>query len=281
MHNLRKRKMADMPPGGDNPLDAAVNSRDRNVMDMVAEAVNFNQTLLAYQPIMQSRAPHGIAFYEGLIRVPDATGRIIPARDFIGQVENTELGRELDCNALELGLRALAKMPDLRLSINMSARSIGYKRWTRVMHRFLKKDPSICERLILEINEKSAMSMPELVIDFMAETQQHGICFTLDDFGSDSISVRHFRDFFFDAVKIDGQFIRGLRNNPDNRAVVEALIAVAKRFDMLTIAASVERVEDAEYLVSQGVDSLQGFLFGAPTVRPPWIPDGQAEAKRA
>lgn len=269
-HFGQKRPRADLPDGADNPLTAAIAARDSRIMDMVASAIRHKNCLLAFQPVMQARPPHGVAFYEAMIRVLDATGRVIPAGDFMDTVENGELGRQLDCNALEIGLRTLVRNPALRLAINMSARSIGYQRWMRILDRFLKQDATLGERLILEISEPSAMLVPELVIDFMDRLQGRGIAFALDDFGSGAVAVRHFRDFFFDAVKIDGQYIRGIHANPDNRALVSALCAIAREFDMLVIAESVEAREDAEYLVSRGVDCLQGYLFGAPSVRPPW-----------
>ena len=115
------------------------------------------------------------------------------------------------------------------------------------------------------------MTVPELVIDFMDRLQSRGIAFALDDFGASNFSFRHFREFLFDAAKIDGQFIRGISRDPDNQALVRALIAVAREFEILVTAESVETPEDAEFLVANGVDCLQGFLFGAPTVSPPWI----------
>jgi EAL domain-containing protein (putative c-di-GMP-specific phosphodiesterase class I) len=238
---------------------------------MVAEAVKHDQTMLAFQPVMQAMPPHQTAFYEGYIRVLDATGRVIPARDFMDVVEEKEIGRALDCLALQHGLRALMKSPQIRLSVNMSARSIGYGRWMDVLNRFLKKDSTIGERLVLEITEASAMAAPELVIDFMERLQKHGIAFALDNFGAGTTAIAHFREFFFDAVKIDGQFIRGISGNPDNQAVTCALVGIAKQFDMLVVAESVESEADAQYLVSIGVDCMQGFLFGAPTVSPPWL----------
>jgi EAL domain-containing protein (putative c-di-GMP-specific phosphodiesterase class I) len=268
----KKRKiMADMPEGGDNPLSAAVVSRDRSTLDMVSDAIKHKQTMLAYQPVMQALPPNNVAFYEGYIRVLDATGRVIPARDFMPIVEDNELGRELDCLALEHGLRTLHRAHDVRLSINMSARSIGYHRWGQVLKRFLKKAETLGERLVLEITEASAMATPELVIDFMDQMQEHGIAFALDNFGAGTSMIKYFRDFFFDAVKIDGQFIRGIHQNFDNQAMTRALVSVAKQFDMLVVAESVESREDAEFLLSIGVDCLQGFLFGAPSVQPPWI----------
>lgn len=260
-----------MPEGSENPLNSAVVSRDRSTLDMVAEAVKHNQTMLAYQPVMQALPPHETAFYEGYIRVLDAAGRVIPAREFMPVVEDNEIGRVLDCLALEHGFKALTGSPGIRLSINMSARSIGYGRWMRVVDRFMKKDSSLGERLVLEISEASAMAAPELVVDFMGRMQEHGIAFALDNFGAGTSIIKHFREFFFDAVKIDGQFIRGVHASHDNQAVTRALVSVAKQFDMLVVAESVESREDAEFLVSIGVDCLQGYLFGAPSVSPPWI----------
>jgi EAL domain-containing protein (putative c-di-GMP-specific phosphodiesterase class I) len=262
--------LADLPEGGDSPLNAAVTGRDGRVMDMVAAAIRHKNCLLAFQPVMQARAPHGAAFYEGLIRVLDETGRVIPARDFISVVENDELGRELDCNALEIGLRTLARNPAIRLSVNMSARSIGYNRWQRILDRCLDRDPTLGERLILEISEPSVMTVPELVADFMDRLQGRGIAFALDDFGTGPMMMRHFRNFFFDAAKIDGQFVRGIDRDADNQALVRALVAIAREFEMLTVAESVETVAEAEFLVSAGIDCLQGHLFGAPSVMPPW-----------
>ena len=270
---VRKRllKRASIPEGGEDPLSSAVVRRDRSCLDMVAEAVKHDQTLLAFQPVMQAMPPHGVAFYEGYIRVLDSTGRVIPARDFMHVVVDKEIGRELDCLALQHGLRALSKAPNIRLSVNMSARAIGYSRWNKVLDRFLKQDATIGERLVLEITEASAMDTPELVIDFMDRMQKHGIAFALDNFGAGATAIGHFRDFLFDAVKIDGQFIRGLSGSLDNQAVVRALVGIAKQFDMLVVAESVETEQDAALLVSMGVDCLQGFLYGAPSVTPPWM----------
>ena len=132
------------PYSYDDPLSAAVNQRNRSTLEMVRSALEHKQVMLAYQPIMASTGD--VAFYEGLIRVLDETGRIIPAREFINVIEETEMGRIVDCLALEKGLRALRKNPTLRLSINMSARSIGYGRWKRVLDRNLRNDPTLGER---------------------------------------------------------------------------------------------------------------------------------------
>jgi EAL domain-containing protein (putative c-di-GMP-specific phosphodiesterase class I) len=256
--------------GFDSPLSAAIAERDHNMMQMVREAIQNKQVLLAYQPIVQTLRPDRPAFHEGLLRVLDRTGRVIPAREFIGVAETSETGRELDCLTVEMGLQALLEHPELRLSINMSARSIGYPRWKKILFAGLAKDQTIAERLILEITESSAMLMPDLVSFFMTELQAIGISFALDDFGAGFTAFRYFKDFYFDMVKIDGSFIRGIAQTPDNQVLTSALVSIAQHFDMYTVAEFVETKEDADYLTSIGIDCLQGHYFGAATVDPVW-----------
>ncbi|MEP4196693.1 MAG: EAL domain-containing protein [Aliishimia sp.] len=271
MRQVSKQQMADIPPGASTPLDVAVSGRDSDTITMVTEAIAHKEALLAYQPIVRASKQSSIAFYEGLIRVLDGTGRVIPAKDFMPLVENMELGREIDVLALAKGCKALALVPQLRLSINMSARSIGYKPWMRTLERWLNRDESIGPRLILEITESSAMTMPELVIDFMDRLQMRGICFALDDFGAGYTALRYFKDFFFDVIKIDGQFIRDISNDSDNLALTRAMVTIGQQFEMLTVASRVETAADAEVLHHLGVDCLQGYYFGAPTTQPSWL----------
>ena len=75
----------------------------------------------------------------------------------------------------------------------------------------------------------------------------------------------------FDVMKIDGQFIRGIAHDPDNRALTAALLSIARHFDMMTVAECIENKEDAAVLSELGVDCLQGYYFAAPTTRPSWM----------
>jgi EAL domain-containing protein (putative c-di-GMP-specific phosphodiesterase class I) len=278
MRRRDKLERADIPEGQQDPLSYALHQRDHSVIDMVEAAVRHKEVLLAYQPVMTARNPKEPAFYEGLIRVLDATGRVIPARDFITTVENTETGRMLDCLALEIGLKALSQTHDLRLSLNMSARSIGYGRWMRTLKRWLSKDPTLARRLILEVTESSTMLVPELVTGFMSKLHQQGVSFALDNFGAGATSLKYLRDFSFDILKIDGQFTRGISLNPDNQVLTVALASIAEQFDMISVAENVENAADARFLRDMGIDCLQGYFFGAPTVRPPWAAGIKARA---
>ena len=264
------RKRYDIAASEDNPLDYATARRDSDVFSYLRTALEEKTALLAYQPIVASRGSQGAVFYEGLIRIPDPTGRIIPARDVVFLAEETELGRQIDCTALYLGLTELIKYPDLRLSINMSARSIGYGQWVDILGRALRRDSSIADRLILEITESSAMLVPELVMHFMRDLRQRGNTFALDDFGAGTTSFRYLHDFAFDIVKIDRQFTKNVAADPDNQVMIQSLRSISDHFGRFTIAEAVECERDSQWLSETLVDCQQGYFWGAPTVNPNW-----------
>ncbi len=267
----KPKQKIDAQAGVASPFGVAISAGDRETMAMVRQAIDTKRLRLAYQPVVLSRDPERVAFHEGLIRVLDPTGRVIPAKDFMDAVESHEIGREIDCAALEIGLAALARVPSLRLSINMSARSIGYPRWLKILRKGLSHGPTVGERLILEITESSAMLVPELVVAFMDDLKAAGIAFALDDFGSGYTAIRYFKDFFFDILKLDAQFIRNINTDADNQALTAALLSIGKHFQMFTVAEAVETLAEARFLQNMGVDCMQGYLFGAPTLKPAFL----------
>ncbi|RVV98220.1 EAL domain-containing protein [Mesobaculum littorinae] len=266
---------APSPRRPQSPLNHALRSRDRDVIALVDRAVRDRNVMLAYQPVVPAGREDRPAFFEGLIRILDDNGRIIPARDFIGSIEMTELGRRMDCLALEAGLATLRDRPGLRLSVNMSARSIGYPAWQRMLNQGLDAHPGIGDRLILEISESSAMLMPDIVQVFICDLQARGVSFALDDFGAGAMAFHHLKSMWFDILKIDGSFVRGIVRSPENQAVVQSMTAIARHFDMISIASKVQSGDDARWLDMAGVDCLQGYYYGAPTIRPRWETDTQ------
>jgi EAL domain-containing protein (putative c-di-GMP-specific phosphodiesterase class I) len=261
----------DVSPAQASPLAFAISQSDRQTIAMVEDALRNRRLRLAYQPVVLSSDTDLIGFHEGLIRVLDPNGRVIPAKDFIASVEAHEIGREIDCAALNMGLHCLSQHPQIRLSINMSARSIGYPKWMNILRHGLKTFPGLGERLILEITESSAMLVPEIVIAFMKDLQREGIAFALDDFGAGFTAIRYFKDFYFDILKLDGQFIRNISTDADNQVLTAALLSIGKQFDMLCVAESVETAADAICLQAMGIDCMQGYLFGMPTLSPTWL----------
>ncbi len=247
-----------------DPLSAAMASRDGDVLSMVRTALAGNQARLAFQPIVTAGPQGRIAFHEGLIRVFDDAGRTIPAAQFMPVVEEMDLGREVDCVTLHLVLRTLRENPNARLSVNLSARSLADGKWRKILYDGLNSAGALGDRLIFEISEKSAMLLPESVTRFMEEMQDFGVAFALDGFGAGFTSFSHLKDFYFDLVKVDKGFVRGIDKNPDNQVVAKALMAVAHQFEMLVIADGVETGKEAAAFTQLGADCLQGYFYGVP-----------------
>ena len=200
---LAQRHDPEYPPR--DPLHFAEVSRDADVLKLVAAALQNRQARLAFQPVVLTRDSSKVAFYEGLIRVMDDGGRVIPAAHFMPVIEEHDLGRQIDAVSLELAFQMLRSNPHNRLSINVSARSLGDSRWRRVLEAGLQGSGSLGDRLIFEISETSAMLLHEVVVGFMQEMQPRGVCFALDGFGGGVTAFRHLREFMFDLVKIDSK----------------------------------------------------------------------------
>ena len=124
-----------------DPLHFAMASCDADVLTLVREALAAKRAKLAFQPIVTAGPQGCVAFYEGLIRVMDQSGRVIPAAQFMPVIEKTDLERQVDCVTLDLALSLLRKKPNLRLSINLSARSIGDGQWRRCWGKWA---PIVC-----------------------------------------------------------------------------------------------------------------------------------------
>ncbi len=260
--NLPNTMDLEQPPA--DPLAYAIASRDADVLKLVKSALAEGHARLAFQPVVLAQDQSQVAFYEGLIRVLDDAGRVIPAAQFMPVIEETDLGRQIDAVTLDLAFRMLRYNPEMRLSVNVSARSFGDGRWRKVLEAGLQEPGALGERLIFEISETSAMMLHEVVMRFMEEMQPRGVCFALDGFGGGMTAFRHLKEFFFDLVKVDKSFVKGIASQPDDQVLVEALITVAHQFEMFAVVEGVEGRLDADFLKGIGADCLQGFHIGPP-----------------
>lgn len=234
----------------------------------VAQALAQGRILFHYQPVVRATNPRFPAFFESLARLRQPNGEVRPAGTPLPLVEAGPIGRAIDRLALADALALLRANPGIRLAINMSPLSMGDAEWLQILADGTRLDRGACGRLILEITEAAAMRDPGQTVDFMDHVRRSGCAFALDDFGAGATSFRYFRDFRFDVVKIDGSFIAGVAGARDAQVLVECLMAVARHFEMVTVAERVETEADAEWLRALGIDCLQGWLYGRPSARP-------------
>lgn len=261
---LRALAAGDADPGPD-PAHAA---RTR-LRFSIAQALARGRMRFHFQPVVRADAPGFVAFHEMLARLVEVDGRVLPASAFIGHAEDNALGRAIDRLALETALDELAAEPGLRLSINLSPRSMGDSDWLGVLTDGAERlGRRVTGRLILEITESEAIAASGQTQDFMDHVRGYGCAFALDDFGAGATGFRHFRDFRFDMVKLDGGFVEGVARSRDSQALVGCLMSAARHFEMMVVAERVESPADAAWLIEAGVDCLQGYLYGRPSARP-------------
>jgi EAL domain-containing protein (putative c-di-GMP-specific phosphodiesterase class I) len=244
----------------------------------VAQALAQGRMVFHHQPVVRADTPQVPAFHETLARLRLPNGQILPAGAFMPAVEAGELGRAIDRLALMHALGALAADPGLRLSVNMSPRSMGDEEWLAILAAANRGGSGVCGRLILEITEEAALAEAAQTVEFMDYVRRMGPAFALDDFGAGATGFRHFARFRFDMVKIDGAFVQGVHADRDSQVLLECLVRVARHFDMLCIAERVETEADAAWLRDAGVDCLQGYLYGRPA---PQVVPGPIAPRRA
>lgn len=232
----------------------------------VASALAQGRMGFHYQPVVDARRPDAVSFHEMLARLTLPDGTVMPAGAFMPLVEATSLGRAIDRLALDRAYAMLDDDPLLRLSVNLSPLTMGDAGWLETLAA--RAGSSTCGRLILEITETSAMGEIGQTVDFMNHVRGFGCAFALDDFGAGATGFRHFRDFRFDMVKIDGGFVQGVDTAPDSKVLIECLMGAARHFEMFTVAERVETEAEAETLRGLGIDCLQGYLYGRPQSEP-------------
>lgn len=229
-------------------------------------AIRSGDLVLAYQPVVSASGNNRAAFHECLVRVRESSGKLIAAAEFMPAMEQLGLATLIDRQVLVMALDALAHQPGIRISINIFPQTMQDAQWMILFDEGTSRDPTLADRLIIEVTETAAMLEPARTLDFMARLRRKGCAFALDDFGMGHTSLGSLRDFRFDIIKIDGSFITDVTTNPDNRFFVAKLVEIGRHFDMMTVAEFVQGAADARILRDLGVEYFQGFYFGAPSL---------------
>jgi len=245
--------------------------RDNIVMvEQVKAAVRDNRLRFAYQPIVDAKTRQP-AYYECLMRKLEDDGSVRPAAAFMPAVEKLGLVRLIDRKALELAVETIEAHPDVSLAINVSGLTATDRSWLRGLVATLRGKPAIAERLAVEITETAVLEDIDECARFVLSLKDLGCRVALDDFGAGYTSISQLKTLAVDVIKIDGSFVRDLVGSPHNLVFVRTILDLAKNLDIETVAECVETEEAAELLVREGVDYMQGYAFGHPTLEFPWV----------
>jgi len=241
--------------------------RALQVADSIVSALNDRRVELAFQPIVHASTGK-VAFHEALLRVRLADGSVVSPSAILPVAEKAGLVRLLDQRVMELALERLALEPGLRVSVNCSMASILDPEWPDRLANAVAINPSVAQRLIIEITETSMIEDFETTRNIIASCKHLGVKVAMDDFGAGHTSFRNLRDLAFDVVKIDGAFVQNISTSADDRFFVRTLIDLARHLDLKTVAEWVEDEETAGILREWGVDYFQGAYYGRAEARP-------------
>ncbi len=248
-------------------FDRAMDDQVVESLRMKAElrtALQRNQLRLHYQPLM-SLSSNDIIGFEALLRWSHPElGEVSPAT-FIPLAEETGLIVPIGEWVLREACREAASWPnDLKIAVNLSpvqftAGSVVEIVASAIAHSRL--DPT---RLDLEITEGVLVKDADGALRILHALKALGVRISMDDFGTGYSSLSYFRQFPFDKVKIDQGFVQDMEDNPQSRAIIRAIVGLAKGLDIAILAEGVETKTQIDMLKRKGCEEIQGFAISRP-----------------
>ncbi len=150
------------------------------------------------------------------------------------------------------------------LRVNVSARQLGEDNLPETVAAILLETGLDPARLCLEVTESLLIEDPEASIHTLSRLKQLGVKIAIDDFGTGYSSLEYLRRLPVDCVKIDRSFVRGLPDNGEDAAIVNAVVDLGHALSLSVTAEGVETREQLGNLQAAGCDTAQGFLFWRP-----------------
>jgi diguanylate cyclase (GGDEF)-like protein/PAS domain S-box-containing protein len=242
--------------------------REMHWVARVTRAVEDKRLELFFQPIVALGSSGERAFHEITVRLRDDNGELVPPSEFLPAAERynvmSVIDRQVVGQAIELLRERLRRGLSLPLlAVNLSGTSLNEQSFVDFALQSVA-EPSIASALCFEITETAAVTSLANARYVMGELKRRGCKFALDDFGTGVSSFLYLKTLPVNFLKIDGQFIGPIAQEPVNRSMVEAIAKVARALNIATIAECVESEAVLTDLRRLGVDFAQGFYLAQP-----------------
>ena len=250
--------------------DMAHRQGEMQWVHQITRALEEERFTLYYQAIAPLQRHCRQRCGEILVRMVDAHGNLIPPMAFIPAAERYNLMGKIDRwvirNTLEnlASLRSSMLMPGDWVSINLSAQSLCDQYFLEFVLQLVDKHGIDPAWLCFEVTETSAIANLTRAIEVITRLKDRGCRIALDDFGSGVSSFAYLKNLPVDLVKMDGDFVRDIRGNDTNLALVEAINRVGHVMGIQTVAEYVEDRRTAVLLRRLGVDYGQGYGIQRP-----------------
>ncbi|WP_189836518.1 sensor domain-containing protein, partial [Sulfurirhabdus autotrophica] len=250
------------------PEMQANSARILQLANALRHALERDELQLHYQPQLSIRDGRIIGA-EALLRWQHPELGMISPAEFIPIAED---GGQI----IQIGewvLRTAAKqikawmdggMPPMVMAVNLSAVQFRQANIAKLITHILDEVKLPHEYLELELTEAVAMGNPQVAIEVMDKLHESGIRMSIDDFGTGYSSLSYLKKFKVYKLKIDQSFVRNITDDPEDKAIVSAVIKMARSLGIQTIAEGVETAEQLQILRLQGCDEVQGYYFSKP-----------------
>ena len=231
-------------------------------------AVARDELSLYYQPKADPRTGR-IVGLEALLRWQHPEFGAVPPDKIIPLAEETGLIVDIGAWAIRTACthrRAWQEMglPPLRVAVNLSARQFVQASLLKDVRESLARAQIDAHWLELEITESTVMHDPDQAMQLLSEFKKMGVHLTVDDFGTGYSSLAYLKRLPLDCVKIDRSFIRGVPSDASDCAITRTIINMAHSLQLTVVAEGVENFAQAEFLVQQGCDEVQGYYYSKP-----------------
>jgi diguanylate cyclase (GGDEF)-like protein/PAS domain S-box-containing protein len=232
-------------------------------LERIRHALEEDLFELHAQPIVALAEDDAVPAFELLLRMRSDAGELVPPATFLPIAERFDLIGAIDRWVVARAV-ALVRAHPVTLSVNLSGRTMGDADFARWLEALLTDTPVPAGRLIVEITETAAIVNLDRARALADTLRRLGCRLALDDFGAGFASFAYLKHLRFDVLKIDGEFVRGLRDNPTDRLVVEAVVRIARGLGTPSLAEFVGDDATLDAVRAMGVDYAQGFHLGRP-----------------
>ena len=232
------------------------------------QAVERRELRLFYQ--VQVNQFEGACGVEALLRWEHSEKGLVSPAQFIPLAEESGLIVPIGRWVLETACRQLKRWErdpargHLSIAVNVSARQFRQDDFVDQVIEVLRETGADPHRLKLELTESTVLADVEATIRRMKDLRAVGIRFSMDDFGTGYSSLQYLKRLPLDQLKIDQSFVRDIIGDADDDVIVQTIIAMSHALGLEVIAEGVETPEQQRFLLENGCETYQGYLFGRP-----------------
>jgi diguanylate cyclase (GGDEF)-like protein len=249
------------------PADAVT---DVQLMADLHHAVERDELFVLYQPYVDL-ATNEVVGVEALVRWRHPVKGVLEPADFIPQAEESSLILGIDAFVIEQACRQLAEwrgrgLTDLRVSVNVAGRDLMDGDFVDLVLGTLEGHDIPTDHFELEITERVTLDADGVMRQTVEKLQEHGVRFSIDDFGTGASSLQQVAAFPVSTLKIDRSFVQILGPSEELSALASAIIGMAEKLGLDCVAEGVETSHQSRVLLQRGCGTAQGFFFSPPLV---------------